>query len=182
MMPKLVAVVVVALALAGCQQVPVRDESSPYSRIPAGSRIVLHKALSVPQGHARVFLQGGEVKAKAKLNRYYPHCNFELRDVSDGTLRIEPDTFFVTRVTEGEEMVVRRQGPLRRVGFRSDRDSASMISRFVRYRLGSESQPRLMRLTCHGGFADPYEAQYPGISDIRKALGERVSIRLANSD
>lgn len=179
MMPKTAVVVVAALLLAGCQQATVRDEQSQYSRIPVGSRLVLNEALSIPAGQARVFLQGGEIKQKTRLNQYYPHCNFEVRDVSDGTLRIEPGGFFVSEVREGEEMVVSREGPLKRVGFFGDRDSQGMISRFVHYRLGADKQPMVMRLTCHGGFAEPHEAAYPSLSEIRKALGDRVTLHLA---
>lgn len=179
MMPKSLLLVVTALLLAACQQAPVRDERSPYSRIPVGSRIELHQGLDVPRGEARVFLQEGKVRAKSRLNRYYPHCNFEVREVSQGATRIEPGTFLVTQVTEGAEMVVRRQGPLRRVGFSADGDSPSMITRFVYHWLGSESQPGVLRLTCHGGFADPHEAQFPGVGEIRKVLGGLATVHLA---
>jgi hypothetical protein len=179
MMPKLWLLVPGVLILFGCQQAPVYDETSPYSRIPVGSRIVLQEALEVPKGHTRVFLQHGKTLAKHQLNQYYPHCNFEVRAVSDGSTRIKPDTFFVTAVAEGEEMVVKRESPFRHVGLGMFDDSQSMITRLVHYRLGSESQPAVTRLTCHGGFAEPYEADYPGIGDVRDALGKLASVGLA---
>ncbi len=179
MMPKLWFVVPSVLLLFACQQTPVYDETSPYSRITVGSKIVLHEALEVPKGHTRVFLQDGKTLAKHRLNQYYPHCNFEVRAVSDGTTRILPDTFFVTAVSEGEEMVVKRESPLRHVGFGAFDDSQSMITRLVHYRLGSENQPAVTRLTCHGGFAEPYEADFPGIGDVRDALGNLVTLGLA---
>jgi hypothetical protein len=182
MMPKVVVIVAATLLLAACQQAPVRDEASPRSRVNVGSTFVLHEGLTVPSGHARVFLQGGSVVAKNKLNRYYPHCNFEVRTVSDGTLRIEPDTFLVTEVVEDQEQVVTRPQPLRvaRLSVGDDNDGGvTLITRFIRHRLSSERQPGVMRLTCHGGFDVPFYAQTPGIAEIRQALGEVVTLNLA---
>jgi hypothetical protein len=158
----------------------VRDEDSPLMRIAPGSTITLHEALTVPAGHARVFMQNGKVRAKTRLDRYRPHCNFEVRSVSDGSLRIEPDTFVVTKIIEDEEEVVSRQQPLRLAGWEmTGGDALPMVTRLVRHRLHSQRQPQVMRLTCHGGFDDPWEVDYPSISEIRRALGERATLKLA---
>lgn len=179
MMPKISFFVAACLVLVACQQAPVRDEASHFSRVGVGSSFVLHESLIVPVGHARVFLQGGKVVAKVQLNRYHPHCNFEVRSVSDGTLRIEPDTFLVTGIEEHMEEVVTRRQPLRYAAFSmEDFDSMAMITRFVRHWLYSERQPEVMRLTCHGGFDDPSEALPPSIAEIRQALGKLVTLNL----
>lgn len=182
MMPKIAVFVAATLLLAACQQAPVRDEASHRSRVGVGSTFVLHQGLSVPAGHARVFLQGGSVVAKTKLDRYRPHCNFEVRQVSDGTLRIEPDAFLVTGIDEYEEEIVARPQRTRvaaLVGGESF-DALSVIARFVRHRLSSERQPGVMRLTCHGGFDLPRDALTPSIAEIRQALGEVATLNLAS--
>lgn len=182
MMPKMGLVVAVALFGTACQQGPVRDESSTRSRVGVGSTFVLHEALLVPQGHARVFVQGGKVVAKVRLERYYPHCNFEVRSVSDGTLRIEPDTFLVTDVDEDEEEVVRRPQSQRYAALAVDSDSmdggVTMIAHFVTHWLYSERQPEVVRLICHGGFDAPFYARAPSIAEIRQALGGLVTLNL----
>lgn len=181
MMPKSGLLVVAALLLAACQQAPLRDEASHRSRVGVGSTFVLHESLIVPAGHARVFFQDGKVVAKAQLDRYRPHCNIEVRTVSDGSSRIEPDTFLVTGVEEYEEEIVARPQHLRYAGLSmSDGDGAmiSKIARFVRHWLYSERQPGVMRLTCHGGFDYPLDALTPSITEIRQALGERVTLNL----
>lgn len=182
MMPKITYFVAVVLLLAACQQAPVRDETSHLSRVGLGSTFVLHERLIVPTGYARVFLQGGKVVAKTQLNRYRPHCNFEIRSVSDGTLGIDPDTFLVTGVEEYEEEIVSRPQPLRVAalagGDNDVGDSISMIARFVRHWLYAERQPEVMRLTCHGGFDFPLDARTPSVAEIRHALGRHVTLNL----
>jgi len=184
MMPKSLAFVVLVLFITACQQAPVRDEDSQWMRVTPGSSIVLHQMLTVPKGQARVFLQAGKVVVKTRLNQYHPHCNFEVRSVSDGNLRIEPASFLVTDVATGEEEVVMGPSVLRpavqRVSFETADDS-NMISLYVRHRLHSPHQPQVMRLTCHGGFAEPNEADYPSVSDVRRALGNIATVQLAGN-
>ena len=171
-------IVVSALLLSACQVDPVRDDSSPYSRLAVGSSITLHQELTVPTGHSRVFLQFGEVVAKVKLDQYQPHCNFEVQAVSKGDARILPDTFRVTKVMEDEEEVVVGPAPLRRAALRYSSDDmvTMMVTRFVRHTLYSVSQSQVMRLTCHGGFDEPWEVKTPSVSEIREALGEMASV------
>ncbi|MCW9089119.1 MAG: hypothetical protein OQK54_06280 [Gammaproteobacteria bacterium] len=182
MMPKLATVVLLGILLAGCQQTPVRDEGSNRSRITVGSTLTLNKPLVVPAGHARVFLQYGKVREKVRLKRYQPHCNFEITVVSDGTQRIEPGEFVVTDLSMDEEEVVRRSGPLRYAALQlsDDGDMAPQIALLIHHKLHAEGQPQVMRLTCHGGFADPWQAEYPSVSAIREALGEWVTLELAD--
>lgn len=182
MMPKMLVIVAMTLVLTACQQAPVRDESSYLSRVAVGSKFVLHESLTVPVGHARVFLQDGKVVDKVRLDRYRPHCNFEVRSVSDGTLRIEPDTFLVIGVDEDEEEIVSRPQLLRNVVLDSSEEGGgiSMITLYVTHWLFSERQPEVMRLTCHGGLDFPFDARPPGIAEIRQALGKLVTLNLVN--
>jgi hypothetical protein len=163
-------------SLSACQSLPVTDETSPHSRIAVGSTVVLQQPLTVPVGHTRVFLQDGELREKHRLRIYYPHCNFELRTLSDAPQIIRPGRFVVTGLSWNEELVVEyRQGGMQRVSDAGD-DYAPPINRLLHHRLAAPAQPELMRLTCHGGFADAWQASFPSVSEIRHALGEYVSI------
>ena len=182
MMPKLPGIVVVALLLTACQQMPILDENSEFSRIVPGSRIVLYQDLTVPTGHARVFLQNGRVMGLNSLNQYYPHCDFEVRDVSDGALQVHAGTFIVTRVTTGEAMVVQRKQGFMRASFAPDGDqTVGMVSPYVHHQLHAEGQPELMRMTCHGGFAQQNVAIFPSVKDIRKALGGIATVEVVRA-
>jgi hypothetical protein len=188
MMPKILIPVVCALLTAACTGVPVKDEESPLSRIVPGSRIVLHEALTVPAGHARVFLQDGKVRAKTRLRRYYPHCNFEIEQVSDGTLQIIPDTFTVTAIRSDEvEFVSRpRRGPIVPAALtlaNGDGDAVILLNRLVEHRLHSAAQPQVMRLTCYSGFDEGWSVAYPSVRQIRQTLGEIATVELpGNAD
>lgn len=162
--------------LAGCAT-PVLDESAPGYRLPVGTTVALQQDLVVPAGHARVFLQRGQVVAKHRLDAYRPHCNFEQRAVSDGTAVIVADRFTVTAVSEGTDFVVQRRSFVYAALRLADDDtSPSQINRYFHYTLVSPRQPGVMRLTCHGGFELPGAAQLPGLADMRAALGGVAAI------
>ena len=182
-MPKLVTLVATLFMLSACHQAPVRDENSSRSRVSAGSHFVLNEVLSIPTGHARVFLQSGQVVAKKRLEHYQPHCNIEVRSVSAGDSYIEPDIFVVTAVTEDEEEVVRGAQWQQYASLLNSSDSMDsvMISRYVQHTLHSTAQPEVMRLTCHGGFAEAWQVDTPSIREIRQALGEIVTLKLHHS-
>jgi hypothetical protein len=174
------------LSAAACQQLPVTDEYSPRSRIPPGSHLVLHRAVALPAGHARVFMQNGQVVAKTKLDIYQPHCNFEVRNVSRGTATIEPDDFVVTAVTEDETEVVhgrasQHYAALGNTVAMGGDVTPMMVTRFIRHALESGHQPEVMRLTCHGGFAEPWQAAYPSIDQIRQSLGDLVTLQMPHT-
>ncbi|MEN8169159.1 MAG: hypothetical protein ABFS08_02955 [Pseudomonadota bacterium] len=184
MMPKLVSLVATVLLLSACQHATVRDAESPRSRVSVGSSFTLHTALIVPVGHARVFLQGGVVVAKGEVDLYRPHCNVEVRSVSAGDSHIEPDTFVVTVVVEDEEDIVDWKESPRYASLLATADDSVVITitRFVRHTLQSERQPEVMHITCHGGFAEPWQVDYPSISDIRQVLGKLITLKLHNTD
>lgn len=167
-----------AVVLAGCAVSMVPEGEAGY-RLPLGATVVLQQDLSVPAGHARVFLQHGVVMAKHRLEPYQPHCNFEQRPVSDGTAYISADRFAVIAVSAGEDFVVQRR-PYIYAALRmaDDDNSPGLVNRYFHYRLAAERQPQVMRLTCHGGFDLPGLAQLPSLADIRHALGEVATIEL----
>jgi hypothetical protein len=53
-----------------------------------------------------------------------------------------------------------------------------MITRGVHLWFGSDTQPDVMRLTCRGGFDDPWRAQPPSIDEMRVVLGDYARIEL----
>jgi hypothetical protein len=168
--------VLAAAALAACAA-PVVDEDSPRARLPVGSVVVLHQDLVVPDGHARVFLQGGAVVEKHRLKAYHPHCNFEQQAVSDGKAVIAADRFTVSAVSVGEDYVVQRGGLIHAAQRMVTDDShVGMVNRYVRHRLESARQPQVLVLTCHGGFDFPGRAELPSPADIRAVLGTLAAV------
>lgn len=179
-MAKLPVIALTLITLAACAPMTVQDENSPYSRIPVGSTVTLNQALPIPRDHARVFVQDGRVVTKTGMNPYYPHCNFEVATLSDGSTRIEPDSFVVTGIRLDEVEVVHRSRPVLVASLMladggEDGGGPPPTSRVVHYLLHSEQQPDVMRLTCHGGFAEAWEVTYPSVAEIREVLRDVVS-------
>lgn len=166
------------LLLAACVGPGGANQAAHY-RVPATATVTLHQRLQVPAGTARVFLQDGAVVAKNHLHYYYPSCDFEVYRVSDGSARIEPDSFTVTRFSVGDDLVVWRRTPLRYAALRVATDDNGMpplVNRYVDYWLHSARQPQVMRLTCHGGFDFEGRATLPTAAEIRTSLGAYATL------
>jgi hypothetical protein len=146
--------------------------------VPAGALVQVLKPITVPPGRARVFLQ-----AAGPGGQYYPSCNFEVRELmQDSAQTIEPDVFRVTRVHRAPFVEVVQTEPVRmaalQIAIGGSDGSDSMIAPTVHMELHSGRQPDVVRLTCRGGFADPYDADYPSIEEIRGALGDWARLEL----
>ncbi|MGD8310885.1 MAG: hypothetical protein PVG98_15720 [Chromatiales bacterium] len=168
--------------VAGCA-LQTRDLSSRTFMVPEGSRVEVLRAITVPPGRTRVFLQAG--RPGGGTGQYYPSCNFEVRDLKeDEAQTIEPGVFRVTRVHRAPFVEVVQRAPLRlaslglAMGDGDSDGSDTMVTRTVHMELASEAQPNVSRLTCRGGFADPFDADYPSIEEIRQALGDWARIEL----
>jgi hypothetical protein len=53
-----------------------------------------------------------------------------------------------------------------------------MVTRGVHLWFGSDIQPDVMRMTCRGGFDDPWRAELPSIDEMRAALGAYAGLTL----
>lgn len=179
MMSRITIPVLLSAAMLTSCAAPVIDETSQYYGLPVGTTVVLQQDLTIPSGNARVFMQFGKVVAKTRLKTYQASCNFEQHDVSDGTAVIRADRFRITAVARGEDLVVQKGG-LRYASFRiaDDGSNVSMVNLYIRYALSSPTQPQVMHLTCHGGFAMPNDAELPSQIDVQRAVGGLVSFEL----
>jgi hypothetical protein len=164
--------------LAGCRVDAVLDPRSPYYRMPVGSRITLNQELQVPGERTRIFLQRGQVLSDG-FDQYYPHCNFEIRTLSEDIQTIVPDDFLVVRVNWGINDFVKLDSiMLASIMLLSFGYSDSIVSHYVDHYLSSEVQPDVMFLTCYGAFDFPSEADPPTIAEIREALGNVATLHL----
>ncbi|MCW8944050.1 MAG: hypothetical protein OQL27_04690 [Sedimenticola sp.] len=175
---------VVGLLLIGCAQQPVRDRSSAFYQVPAGSELTLHDTVAIKPGHTRTFAQRGVVTEHSDLDQYYPSCSFEVRDLREEPQQINPDSFVVTRVQLGFSQIVAIpsiqlagwNGGLRRLGLSSRERGEPLVASFYHLWLSSSQQPNVMRLTCYGAMADLSESFRPTFSEIEEALGALATI------
>ncbi|MEJ2059266.1 MAG: hypothetical protein P8Y64_02095 [Gammaproteobacteria bacterium] len=157
--------------LAGCQSMQGADNR--YALPAVGSRIVLHRPLTVPPDATRVFVQDGKVVRYGNLDLYRTSCSFEIRTLSGKPRSIMPDSFTVTRVIQDTGEVVMRKPVMvasRRLSG-LDSEGPSFIFYKVEMRLKSAKQPNVMRVTCNGAQAEPANAEPPTLQEIHAALG-----------
>ncbi|MCU7919305.1 MAG: hypothetical protein KZQ95_13260 [Candidatus Thiodiazotropha sp. (ex Epidulcina cf. delphinae)] len=154
------------------------DLTHPYHLSAVGSRVVLNRPVTIRPGTTRLFLQRGEAMALSEFDRYQPNCNFEIRDLSEVSQVIEPDSFSVIKVERLMTEVVRREDAVTGVlPAGMDDQGTPMVAYGVH--LWFEAGRSLMRLTCRGAFADMWEAQPPSIEEIKRALGEYAELVVA---
>jgi len=171
-----VALLLVTAILAACT---VRYPSgSVVGDIPVGEPLVLvlKRPVTVPVGHSRVFIQGGRVVSRRRLDRYRPHCNLEIDGLAGENEVIPAGHFRVTRLQTLREEVVTRAAvilyaALDIAGMDDDAGQSTLI-RGIHFWLESTSRSDIRRLTCHGAEDDPQRAELPTRAEIARALGD----------
>lgn len=171
------ASVLPALLIAGCQ-----SQDYAYSMPRSSSyTVALHQALPIAPERARIFLQNGKVIGKSELDQYQPHCGFEVRKLMPVVQTIESEDFVVSRVQHLLEEVVMllpvQVASLQVAGLDLD-SSPSDIFRGYHFWFASTNQPDVMRMTCRGVFAEPWQAYPPTMDEIAVALGDVATLRL----
>jgi hypothetical protein len=164
------------LLLGACRATSyVGNEDSPYYPVPAGSKLTLHSEIAIPANQAGVFLQGGQILPFSQVNPYHPHCKFELRRPRASPQPVAPDEFTITRTVQ--EITHSVRADYRHLARRDDGGS-SVRTYATRMDLRSEKQPDVFRLTCGQWEYPPFE-RHVTINEIRKALGNLISLKLA---
>ncbi|MDH5182222.1 MAG: hypothetical protein OEY07_21380, partial [Gammaproteobacteria bacterium] len=104
-MRRLCFVIPLTIGLAACAGSSAFPPTSPYYRIPAGSRVIVKQSLPIPANRSRAWIQYGKVIHKKERDQYYPHCWFLSHKRSDSPREIKPDTFTVVETRKLEEYV-----------------------------------------------------------------------------
>lgn len=167
----------VAIAVSSCQPYAVKNPASPYSIVPVGSVIVLHRDVTIPAGRTHVYFQRG--KLVASTDDYVPQCRLEVSQLLQVPQTVHPGRFVVTRIAE-EVSNVAEIGRLRFVLTRGGDDDGGPSMEMVAWKLWlhSDTQPDVMWLLCGGAFDMPFWAQPPGVDAIRRALGTFATVEL----
>jgi hypothetical protein len=174
---RLVTILLVVTALAGCAASPDSPLASPYFELEPGSVLELHRDLEIPPGMARIFFQRGKVIGKGGMNQYEPSCDIEVRDLSQEIQFIRKGIFFIEREQFGREAVAEAGGLKLAFSGGLWRGGGFSVFRFRRLWLQSEEQPQVMRMTCRGTWEEIVRAKPPTLPEIRIALGEIFSIK-----
>jgi hypothetical protein len=178
-MRHLLAVVFVA-TLTACATPPPTGGAAPLYSVPTGSVLTLHTALTIPPGSARAAIQGGAATTEAKLDRYYPHCEFEVRTVTDRPQTVAPGQFRVTRVvydTENYGSLPMRVAAAGGISAFAGADPSFVYLFYTELYLESATRPNVLRLTC-GQVSDYALGSQPTIADFKQAVGGIFSLEL----
>lgn len=170
--------------LAGCAV------SGDYrsAEVPAGSRVDLHRTLSLPAATpARVYLQGGQVLSRGAVNEFEPFCSFGLRRQGDEVLvgEIRPGTFRVVRDSRSWHRPGGGMADATHVAatgmfpFREER-GPTRFTFYTELPLESAAQPQIDDLRCQfdGDRRHLVQRSYPDAVRIRQALGEIAGLEL----
>lgn len=177
---KCLSALLMLLPLAACGTFQPSGPDSHYVLPEVGSSVTINQELEVPPGHSRVFIQHGRVLRWSAIDRYYPHCNFEIRVVTWKGFIISPGLFTVNDVNRLIEHVVSRDAVLlasSSLHGLSQGGGYSNINLGIRMSLMSEHQPLVMRLTCYGAESEPSSAYQPSIVEIVEVLGELATFK-----
>ena len=170
------ATLALVLLLAACQTAVSRDENSPYYAVPAGARLVLHRALTVPADRLDVHLQGGRVLAYAEVNPYHPFCALDLHRRLDVPQTVASGEFTVRKASQ--EIIQTQRAPGARL---ASGGSPSFDIYNTVLELRSETQPQVARLTC-GQWVYPPQQRHVTVNEMRQALGSVFTLRLPDQD
>ncbi len=169
-----------ALFLSACGPLVSDDPGSPYSQVPVGSSLSLHRTMEFPPGRTRVFFQNGE--ETERFDHYAPSCNLEIRKLDAEAIQyVAPAVYKVSRLQRHFEEVVRKGRPIQLAMAGTQMLAMGMDGGNMRiydgYHLWLEGEDdNLMRLTCRGIYAEMQDARPPSVNEIRTALGELMSL------
>jgi hypothetical protein len=173
--------ILIAMSLSACSsnlQTPV-DSSSPYYRLPVGSKVVLKQDLAVPPGRTRLFLQQGQTMMLGDFDRYLANCNFEISSLSEASQTIQSQQFTVSKVEDLMVEVVQQDSQQLFLKVGMDDSATPMVTRGYHFWLSSAHQSDVIRLSCRGAFDDMWAALPPTLEEIRHAVGDLIELQLA---
>jgi hypothetical protein len=176
--------------MTGCNSIYTTYSGQPAIAASSGSTIVINEKINVKPGVTRVFIQDGIIVRG--FNHYKTSCNIEVRKKDNENWQfIEPAEYNITGSQSTLENVVNSQplaplklasnssafyGRFTLVGGRGDSSPADIYLGIHYYLSGPDAN--VMRLSCRGALASPWEAEYPTRIEIDQALGEIIKLKL----
>jgi len=121
-------------------------------------------------------MQDGVIKPLQLIDEYYPHCIFEVNNITAENQTIEPDTFTIYRMELDEEVVnINQPYPIARL---IKVNGISYFEYITTLYLKSGKQPNVLRLTCLHREDLSDNLQHLTVSQIRKVIKDIFSLQL----
>jgi hypothetical protein len=172
-------IIVVFLSLAACSTGPA-PVTSPYFRIPAGSKLVLKQALTIQPNAGRVYIQYGKVVTSKEKDDWHAHCWFLSWNVLDSAQVIKPDTFIITHSQQLEDVALRQtpqQYAMNGLGIGTNDGGPMALVYSTEMRIHSDTQPGIRRFVC-SHWEDPNDAKHLTVAEMQKTLGQIAVIQI----
>jgi hypothetical protein len=168
--------------IAACQSMSYYgDERSPYFVVPKDSTVVLAQPLTIAAEDVSVYTQDGRVLPFRDVNKYYPHCKFEVYTRGASARTVAPDEFVVTRALQEESHSAatgaRYYAQLAMMGGK-EQGGSPLLAFTTRLYLRSDKQPDVYRLSCAQWGYRPHD-RHVTIEEIRRALGGVMTLQVA---
>ena len=180
------------LILSGCKAIYTTYSGQPSIAASEGSKVIINQKIDVRPGITRVFIQDGIMGG---FNHFKTSCNMEVRKRDDNNWQfIEPAEYNITGSQSTLENVVKNesQEPVRLASSNSSFYGKFNYGKFMLANSSVDSSPsdiylgihyylsgpdaNVMRLSCRGALAAPWEAEYPTRTEIEQALGNIITI------
>ncbi len=153
--------------------------SNQFSVIPIGSVLTLNQKLHIPPGKTGIYIQAGQVMERPSVNEYLPNCRFEVSSLNNSTFTVvDEDKFEVYKVMFDSELVSSERIMYAALELISYGASLMADIRTTEFFLKSVKQPDVLRLRC-GHWEDPSDAFYLNLDQVTQALGDVITIDLA---
>lgn len=151
--------------------------------------LTINEQISIKPENTRVFIQDGIVVSQ--FNHYKHNCNLEVRKRDNDNFQfINPGLYRIHSIRNTMENVVRfTPGETVKLAFQGSQehipglllaevdDSPSDIYLGMHFYLEGEDS-NVMRLSCRGALAPPWDAQPPTLAQIRQALGNLATLEI----
>lgn len=169
--------------LYSCSSLQAGDRESWLGYYPpVGSKIIIHKPLKVLSDKAGLYIQDGQNRGGAH-SRFAPFCYIRYVDVKQSPRMIQADTFTVKSSRIETRLIVKNNpipSPFRLATYRLVDNTPSDVVEVVTMRIYSVNQPNVYLLECGGVENSPAEVEPPTVADIRKAMGNIMTLKLIN--
>lgn len=95
--------ILLLLIQTACAQAPLSEQSRLRSEL-VGSELSLKQPVQIAANQVAIYLQSGSIQGYVLINKYYPHCKFELYSISEQARSVQPDIFRITQISNHTDL------------------------------------------------------------------------------
>ena len=152
---------------------------SGYDPELTGAKLILPKPLTIHADRASIYIQHGNIVTSG-IDKYAPHCKFEVNTIKPTDQTIRPDTFIIHTIKRDELYVQSHAFYYASLDWANAGGSPTAIDYVTEMYLRSSLQPDVLRLTC-GHWEDPHDAKHLTAEQIQQTLGHLFELKLADT-